>query len=216
MPATALQHFQEDISRAKAIVAHADPLPHNSAAEQILRSDLLRSGWMFSVGALDAYFCDAYTDLVAATANSKTRQPAITLPEWVYDIKLPIRAVLEEYDSNNWRWRMAARKMMARENVISLPAVQTLFNKFFRKKHKFFHDLLDAWISRPDSKRRLFGISRVDYVAMTEAEKHAIREEASDQLEDRFRLFSSGVTTASTIATDHECLPSHLIKGAPC
>ncbi|HLJ10241.1 MAG TPA: hypothetical protein VKU82_03580 [Planctomycetaceae bacterium] len=27
MPATALQHFQEDIARAKQIVAHADPLP---------------------------------------------------------------------------------------------------------------------------------------------------------------------------------------------
>jgi hypothetical protein len=28
---------------------------------------------------------------------------------------------------------MAARKMMERENVISLSAVQALFNKFFRK-----------------------------------------------------------------------------------
>jgi len=27
MPATALQHFTEDIARARAIVAHADPLP---------------------------------------------------------------------------------------------------------------------------------------------------------------------------------------------
>ncbi len=82
---------------------------------------------------MDAYFCDAYTDIVAATASSKSRQPAITLPEWVYDIKIPIRAVLEEYDNANWRWRMAARKMMERENVISLSAIQTLFNKFFRK-----------------------------------------------------------------------------------
>lgn len=122
MPATALQHFQEEIARAKAIVAHADPLPRTNAAEQLLRSDLLRSAWMYAVGALDAYFSDAYTDLVAATANSKSRQPAITLPEWVYDIKLPIRAVLEEYDNTNWRWRMAARKMMERENVINLPA----------------------------------------------------------------------------------------------
>src|SRR5438093_7247905 len=120
MPATAVQYFKDDISRAEAIRAHADTLPTGTEPEQLLRSDLLRSAWMFAVGALDAYFCDAYTDVVAATANSKSRQPTIILPEWVYDIKFPIRAVLEEYDNANWRWRMAARKMMARENVISL------------------------------------------------------------------------------------------------
>ncbi|MFO0864525.1 MAG: hypothetical protein U0744_07725 [Gemmataceae bacterium] len=34
----------------------------------------------------------------------------------------------------------------------SLSAVQTLFNKFFRKGHKFFRDRLDAWMSRPREK----------------------------------------------------------------
>lgn len=187
MPATAIQHFREDIARARAIVAHADPLPRENDDEQRLRSDLLRSAWMFAVGALDAYFCDAYTDVVAATASSKSRQPTITLPEWVYDIKFPIRAVLEEYDNANWRWRMAARKMMERENVISLSSIQTLFNKFFRKGHRFFRDLLDAWITRPDAKIRLFGVSRADYLAMTEADKHKARESAIEQFEERFR-----------------------------
>src|SRR5262245_55575246 len=97
MPTTARAHFQEDISRARAILDHAYPLPTGSPAEKLLRSDLLRSTWMFAVGALDAYFCDAYTDLVAATLASKSRQPAITLPEFFYNIKLPIRAILEEY-----------------------------------------------------------------------------------------------------------------------
>jgi len=142
---------------------------------------------MFAVGALDAYYCDAYTDIVTATASSKSRQPAITLPESVYDIKFPIRAILEVYDYSNWRWRMAARKMMERENVISLSTIQTLFNKFFRKGHKFFHGLLDDWISRPDAKIRLFGVSRVDYLAINDADKHKGRENANDQQEDRFR-----------------------------
>ena len=96
---------------------------------------------MFAVGALDAYYCDAYTDLVASTASSKSRQPGIDLPEWVYEIKVPIRAILEEYDNPNWRWRMAARKMMERENVLSLSMVQTLFNKFFRNGQRFFRDV---------------------------------------------------------------------------
>jgi hypothetical protein len=152
-----------------------------------LRSDLLRSAWMFAVGALDAYFCDAYTDIVAATASSKSRQPGIVLPEWVYDIKVPIRAVVEDYENTNWRWRMAARKMMERENVISLSAIQALFNKFFRKGNKFFRDLLDDWMTRPDSRIRLFGVSQIDYLAMTAAQKHTARENASDEIEDRFR-----------------------------
>ena len=187
MPATALQHFDEDVARARAIVLHADPLPRTNAAEHLLRSDLLRSAWMFAVGAMDAYFCDAYTDIIAATASSKSRQPAIALPEWVYDIKIPIRAVLEEYDNANWRWRMAARKMMARENVISLSAIQTLFNKFFRKGQRLFSDRLDAWISRPDAKIRLFGVTRTDYLAMNNADKHTARDAAIDQFEDRYK-----------------------------
>lgn len=143
---------------------------------------------MFGVGALDAYFCDAYTDVVAATASSKSRQPAITLPDWVYDIKLPLRAILEDYDNENWRWRMAARKMMERETVISLSAMPQLFNKFFRKGHKFFRDLLDVWMSRADAKIRLFGVSRVDYLAMNDAEKNNARNKIGiEQFEDRFR-----------------------------
>ena len=43
MPRTALKHFQEDIAWARAIVSHADALPHSNAAQELLRSDLLRS-----------------------------------------------------------------------------------------------------------------------------------------------------------------------------
>src|ERR1700686_831376 len=137
MPATALQHFHDDISRARTIIDHAHGLPTGTLAEETLRSDLLRSGWMFAVGALDAYFSDAYTDIVAATIICKSRQPSMGLPDFFYAMRFFIRAILEPYYKNeNWRWRMAARKMMERENVLSLPAVQTLFNKFFRKGHR--------------------------------------------------------------------------------
>lgn len=168
-------------------MTHADALPQATSVERLLRSDLLRSAWMFAVGALDAYFCDAYTDVIAATAISKSRESGIRLPEWAYDIKLPLRAVIEKYDKSNWRWRMAARKMMERENVINLAAIQTLFNKFFRKKHTFFRHLFDAWMSRPDARTRLFGVSPSDYVAMNDRDKQTARDTAIDQFEERFR-----------------------------
>ena len=110
---------------------------------------------------MDAYFCDAYTDIVAATIISKSRYQAAILPDFFYEIRFPVRAILEPYANNeNWRWRMAARKIMERENVLSLPTVQTLFNKFFRRGHKFFRDQMASWIVHPEARRSIFGINR--------------------------------------------------------
>ncbi len=187
MPITALNHFNQDIGRAGAIVAHADTLLVGTPGEQLLRSDLLRSAWMFTVGAMDAYFCDAYTDLVAATIIAKSRQPAIVLPEWFYEIRFPVRAILEPYANNvNWRWRMAAREMMERENVLSLATIQTLFNKFFRDGYKFFGDLLDGWIRRPDAPTRLFGTTHTAYAAMDSARQDQARKDAKRQMHERY------------------------------
>lgn len=155
----------------------------------MLRSDLLRSAWMFAVGAMDAYFCDAYTDIVAAAIISKNRYPAANLPDFFYEIRFPIRAILESYvNRENWRWRMAARKMMERENVLSLSTVQTLFNKFFRQGHKFFRDRLPNWIVHPDAKKRLFGITRNAFLALPSdhLRKQEIRR-AWEQMDDRYR-----------------------------
>jgi hypothetical protein len=183
VPATALSHFEQDVARARAIVAHADPLPRANPAEQMLRSDLLRSAWMFTVGAMDAYFCDAYTDIVAATIISKSRHETANLPDFFYDIRFPVRAILEPYANNqNWRWRMAARKMMERENVLSLPAVRTLFNKFFRKGHKLFGNRMADWIVHPDAKKRLFGITRVAFNALAANRKAKAIEDAQEQM----------------------------------
>ena len=143
---------------------------------------------MFAVGAMDAYFCDAYTDLVAATVTSKSRQPAINLPDFFYDIRFPIRAILEPYANNeNWRWRMAPRKMMERENVLSLSAVQTLFNKFFRKGHKLFRDRLANWIVHADAKKRHFGITDAAFNLLGAHQRRQAVEGAHEQMEDRFR-----------------------------
>ena len=188
MPATAHRHFTEDIGRARAILDHAGPLPTSTNAQQLLRSDLLRSAWMFAIGALDAYFCDAYTDIVAATVSSKSRQPTINLPEFFYEIKFPVRAILEEYDNANWRWRMAARKMMERENVLSLSTIQNLFNKFFREDRRLFKSIiLDAWICHAGAKVRMFGIRRAAFLALNNHDRDLARRAAREQLEGRFR-----------------------------
>ena len=143
---------------------------------------------MFGVGALDAYFCDAYTDIVAATIIAKSRHAPLVLPEFFHDIRFPIRAILEPYTHNvNWRWRMAARKMMERENVLSLATIQTLFNKFFRNGQKFFRDLLPNWIVHPDVSRRLFGITAHRFAALAANLRGQAIADAQTFLEERFR-----------------------------
>lgn len=154
----------------------------------MLRSDLLRSAWMFAVGALDAYYSDAYTDVVAATIISKSRHASMVLPEFFYDIKFPVRAILEPYAINvNWKWRMAARQMMERENVLSLDTIRRLFNKFFRKGYRFFDEnRLDSWITHPEAKKRLFGVTRSAYLKLTGSARDAERINARDQMTERY------------------------------
>ncbi|MGH7222442.1 MAG: hypothetical protein ACRELF_04405 [Gemmataceae bacterium] len=142
---------------------------------------------MFAVGALDAYFCDAYADIVAATIISKSRHPAMTLPEFFGDIKFPVRSILESYAKNlNWKWRMAARKMMERETVLSLDAIQSLFNKFFRAHQKLFGDVLETWIRHPESTKRVFNIIPSTYNTLTPAQKNTARNEAKQQMQGRY------------------------------
>jgi hypothetical protein len=186
LPATALGHFDEDIARARAILICAKTLPATSNAERLLRSDLFRSAWMFAVGAVDAYFCDAYTDIVAAALSSKSRQVTVKLPDFFYEIRLPVRTFLEDYTNKNWRWRMAARRMMDRENVLNLQTIQRLFNKFFRKGFRFFNDLMDTWLRHADANVRLFRVTEAEYLALNPADQATAREQAMESLDNRF------------------------------
>lgn len=215
MPATALLHFREDIARARSLIDHAESLPAVDDSARLLRSDVLRSGWMFAVGALDAYFSDAYTDVVAATIISKSRCEQMVLPKFVDEIRVPVRAIIEPYQANaNWRWRMAARRLMDDESVLKLSRIQSLFNRFFRPGRRFFGDLLDRWISHPDAKKRLLGITGRAYSILSESEQDKARKVARDQLEERFE---------SIFQRRHDCIhncdrprmaPQSLVKGS--
>ena len=190
MPDQAKRHFDEDIARAKALVDHAEALPHGTAEEALLRDDVLRSAWMLAVGAMDAYFCDAYTDLIAKTLRAKSLQPGVTLPRFVKDLKIPIGSVLAPYQAReNWRWRMAARQLMERGDVLSLDKVQQLFNPFCRAGDQyrlFSAPSLDAWIGSDAATARLFGTAPAQYQQLTNDEKRKKTEAARKKLFQRF------------------------------
>ncbi|MHB1038128.1 MAG: hypothetical protein ACYC35_27290 [Pirellulales bacterium] len=166
MPETAINHFKEDIQRAEAILEHARALPVATADQQRLRSDLLRSSWMFAVGAMDAYFCDAHTDLPASVLMCKERQRDINLPDVIESWDVPLSAVFADYEHReNWRWRMMARKRMTKANVLSLENVKSLLNPFLRGGHRFFLDVLDDWMMSHRANARVFGVAPVQYRA---------------------------------------------------
>lgn len=95
---TAKQHFDEDVQRSNAIHAHAIGLENG-----LLKDDLLRKAWMGVVGASDAFFCDAFADLVTRSLRAKERQPDGNLQNKLNNLKVPVIAVLNT--TNGWRWR---------------------------------------------------------------------------------------------------------------
>ena len=178
---TAKQHFDEDISRARALCGHARAL-----APGLLADDILRASWMMGVGACDAYFSDAYADLISRTLRAKDLEPLVAIPDRLNNLKVPVTAVLR-HAPGGWRWRMAARELIESENVLSLDKIRTLFNHFFRKKFKLLNqDTIEGWILHPQAKSRLFGLTATQYRAKAGAAKEIAKRDALEQFELHF------------------------------
>lgn len=177
---TAKQHFDQDIGRARALLAAAPQV-----AIQI-KSDVLRAAFMMGVGACDAYFCDAYADLLSRAIRAKEFQPEVGIPDRLNNLRLPVSAIIRE-TRGGWRWRVAARELMERENVLSIEKIKGLFNHLFRKGHKILNeDTIADWIVHRDARNRLFGISATQYRAATPADKSKLKKEAISKFEERF------------------------------
>ena len=182
---TALNHFNEDIQRAREILQHALPLPHDR-----LRDDLVRASWMMAVGALDAYFCDAYGDMIARTIRAKISQPSVNIPDRIKNLKIPADMVLGNNVNDAWLWRMVARDLIERDNVLAISKIKELFNHFFRSNEKLFHENsapIEKWLLHTDSKVRHFGITKTNYRRTAPANKNSIKKKAIEHLEARFK-----------------------------
>jgi hypothetical protein len=180
---TAKRHFDEDVARARALLAHARTL-----AADTLQDDILRASWMMAVGASDAYFSDAYGDLLARTLRAKGIQPEVRFPDRLNNLRIPVIAVLRD-GHEGWRWRMAARELIEDENVLSLEKIKKLFNHFFRDGHKILNiDTIEELILHRDAKRRMFGITATNYRALTAADKNKAKKAAVKHMEDHFEV----------------------------
>lgn len=179
---TPMRHFGEDIERARQLVAHAEPLP-----ESVVRSDIMRAAWMMGVGAADAYFCDAYADLIARTLRAKQGEPNIDIPDRLLNLKVPVVTVIRDAPNENWRWRMVARALIEDETVLSISKIKKLFNHFFHSTRKLFSSPeFDRWVLHRDWQQRLFGINKTAYRRLTGRALTTGRTNASNHFGNRF------------------------------
>lgn len=189
MPATAKKHFDDDISRARQILGHAHRMTGSASAQMLLKEDLLRSALMFSVGAADAYFCDAYADLVARILRAKNLQANISIPAAIRDLNLPVSALFYPTTKrHNWKWRMAARGVVEKDNVLSLPKVQKLFNPFFTQGQKLFEPpVIDNLIISRNAPNRITGFTRTQYRAKSGHALDSARKSIRKRMNARFK-----------------------------
>jgi hypothetical protein len=180
---TALLHFNEDVGRAAALHALAEPM-----AAGIVRDDILRAAWMMAVGACDAYFSDAYADLVSRTLQAKALHPAMAIPDKMNNLKIPVVAVLRETRTyGGWRWRMAARELIEDENVLSLKKIKELFNQFFPNGGKLMTaPTIEPWILHRDARVRHFGVSKTAYRALAAGAKGSAKAKALEKFQAGF------------------------------
>ena len=181
---TAKNHFDDDMHRARGLLSSIGVA--GLSAE--VQSDMLRAAWMMAVGACDAFFSDAYADLISRAIRAAELQPTAQIPERLKGLKMPVAAVLSPA-TNGWRWRMAARELIQTENVLSLEKIRHLFNQFCRSNHRLLNkEGLDSWILAVNSKMRLFGITPTAYRALaTDKDKDNARKRAVTKLESRFQ-----------------------------
>ncbi|WP_341889125.1 hypothetical protein [Variovorax sp. YR752] len=177
---TAKSHFDTDLTRARLLMSNAALVPTGG-------DDILRSALMFSVGACDAYFADAYADLISRVLRAKEIEPAVSVPDRLNNLKLPVTAILRATTMPGWRWRMAARELVEKENVLSFDQMRNLFNQFFPKKQGLIsRDRVCSWLTDPQAKRRQFGTTAGELAAVPAASLIAAQEKALEHFEVKF------------------------------
>ena len=188
MPSSAIRHFKEDIDRADGLLNLARRLHYGQTKTQLVRDDVLRGAWMYAVGALDAYYSDAYADLIASCLIAKSRNPRVQLGNRISSLKIPVNNFFgEQQIRQNWRWRMAARELIERDSVLELRKISQLLNQFLPQGQKLFGDVLPHWMCSTGSNARLFGISQAQAQGLTPAQMSAQIKTAKSALGQRFK-----------------------------
>lgn len=139
MPTTFRTHFNEDIARAESLLARSQVMENASEPERLFK-DVRLSSVALAVGALDAYLSDAYVDCLTAVLRAYTQGQWVGgLPSTYSKQMLPAGEILKSSRQHRplWRVRMAARKVMEKDNMLSLSRVEDCFNGILPNNQNF-------------------------------------------------------------------------------
>jgi hypothetical protein len=129
---------------------------------------------MLTVGTLDAYYCDAFADILATILLAKSNQSNIRLNDKINSLSLPICTLLSTQNQrSNWKWRMAARGLVEKDNVLSIKKIKDLFKHIMDDKNKILSpDMGEYWLLNKGAKQRLTGITAANYRRLKETDKN--------------------------------------------
>ncbi|HEY7891287.1 MAG TPA: HEPN domain-containing protein [Solirubrobacteraceae bacterium] len=173
IPRTARKHFDEDIARAIMLLIKARSTRQPDLPVTI---DIARCSVAFGVGALDAYLCDAFVDVLARTLKG-CRQTGEEIPAAYASLRMPVGPLIAEYQQReNWGLRMSARTLMEKDNVLQTWRIKELFNPALKRSHKLWGDLIESYIAL--NRKRLTGIDHSAYVGLSGERKQKATKKA--------------------------------------
>ena len=183
---TARIHFDEDIQRAETMLKQAKTVESTNPNTRLCY-DIRISAIALSVGAMDAYFCDKYVDCLVSVlrAYSCGRWPG-KLPAFYREERLPAGDVLDTSRKARPAWgiRMAARKIMQRDNMLSISRIDKMFNPILPNSKKLWADFIGSMLSH--GFKRLTGPkSEADINALTSKAKETATKKAISALNKR-------------------------------
>lgn len=166
MPTTFRTHFNEDIGRAEVIFQKSEQMLAAGEPPRLC-IDLRLSAMALAVGALDAYFCDAYVDCLTAVLRAYALNTWVgRLPSNYAKQMLPAGEILKATRQHRplWNVRMAARKVMEKEDVLSLSRLEDCFNGILPGNQKLWNALIPKLLSH--NLKRLTRINAAEFAAV--------------------------------------------------
>jgi hypothetical protein len=144
VPTTFRTHFDNDITRAENILARSLAMQGGGEPERLYK-DIRLSSIALAVGALDAYLCDAYVDCLTAVLRAYSQGQWVgALPSTYSKQMLPAGEILKSTRLHRpqWRIRMAARKVIEKDNMLSLSRFEDCFNGILPNNRKLWLDFV--------------------------------------------------------------------------
>ncbi len=152
------KHFDDDIVRAEAVLSHAG----GGLASQTLADDICRASVVLAVASLDAYFCDAYVDVLTCAFRAHRAGTLVKLPKQYAKESLPAGPLVANHYTTrpDWSLRMAARGLMERDNLLQVGRLKEMFNPVLPAQKKLWGDLAPTFIAL--GRKRLTGVLPAD------------------------------------------------------